>query len=249
MISNLIIYFLYFISFILNSNFKKILSLCLIIISVSFVNYFEFNKINLDKNNELNNHKSEIINFLKKNEFISKNKKILVTDEDIFVWLVLNEYNNFSYVPKHFWTVRSNETLQDDFIKLMKFFGLKSSDYEKILSNKKKDFRMQNSIALSFLGRKYIANSLYTFEESEDFEDLNFIKKIKPTISHSFAIPNYEKKKLVYRYHQTNSKIEPNILIIQKNNKLFNSEKLYLKNYCILKENYNYILLEKKNKC
>ena len=168
-----------------------------------------------------------------------ENKKILVTDLKISAWLLMNDYKNFSYISTNVWTTRSNKNLQDDFIKVIKFFRYNIDDYNSILQNRIYGQRMYNHIAISFLGRKYLANKLSTFNESDDFKDIKFIKNIKPSISHSFAIPKFE---LYLVNTDVDTKLNPEILILDKNDDFFDITKVNLSNYCLFDENDNFAI-------
>ena len=43
--------------------------------------------------------------------------------------------------------------------------------FKNYIKNQKTDFRMMNRNAYNFLGRKYIANKLKTFENTNDYEE------------------------------------------------------------------------------
>jgi hypothetical protein len=243
---NVIVFFFYFANFILNQNIKKIVCTIYIISTVLFMNLYLINYNLTNFTSDKRAQRSDIINMLKLDNF--KDKKILVTDEKVFIWLAMNDYDNFSYVPFAMFTVRSSERIKQDFINVLKFFNLKSSDYEKILQSKIVGYRMENFVIKSFLGRKYIANSLTTFEDSRDFDDIKFIEQLKPSISHSFAIPNYEIKRLVNEFTSFKSEINPEIMILEKKHSFLNINALNTDNYCIIKENSSFIIY-KKNSC
>ena len=54
--------------------------------------------------------------------FLLINKNFLVFDHHMFIWLSINKFNNFEYIPESMWTVRSNDMLESDIIKVFKFF-------------------------------------------------------------------------------------------------------------------------------
>ena len=107
---------------------------------------------------------------------------------------------------------------------------------------------MYNNNAMSFLGRKYLANKLYTFEDSKDFDDYDFIKQIKPNIGHSFAIPNYEINRLISKFKNTNLEISPDFLILNTDkNFIFNYNNLVNNDYCKIFKSSRFIVLSKIN--
>ena len=212
------------------------------IIFYSFLNINNLSKINL----ELKDNRNKIINYIKNNKKSFNEKTILIFDHHLFIWLSINNYHNFNYVPDNMWTVRSNDTLEKDIINVFKFFNLNEKDFGNYILNQKSSFRMQNKNAMSFLGRKYLANKLYTFEGSKDFDDFDFINQIKPSIGHSFAIPNYEINRLTNKFKNTNLEISPDLLILNTdNNFIFNYNNLLNKKYCQIFNTRRFVILSK----
>jgi len=237
---NIIIFSLYLINLFINKKILNILSVFFIFISLFSINYYLISEDVLKSNFD---YRTDINKTINKIENIKlENKKILVTDFKISAWLLMNDYKDFSYIPRNMWTTRSNKNLQDDFIKVIKFFRYDIDDYNSILQNRIYGQRMYNHIAISFLGRKYLANKLSTFNESDDFKDIKFIKNIKPSISHSFAIPKFEIINLVNNFDKVDTKLNPEILILDKNDDFFDITKVNLSNYCLFDENDSFAI-------
>ena len=236
---NIIFFLLYTFGKILNVSTKKKLQYIYIILSILVVNYKLISNNLIIDNSRID--ESEIVNFINLNKKSIINKRLLVPDYNIFAWLSINKFNNFVYVPIEMWTVRSNNRLENDTIKVFKFFDLETNDFHNYIKNNKEDFRMMNPNAYNFLGRKYIANQLKTFEGSNDYDNYEFIKKIKPTISHSFAIPRYEINRLLKKFKIVNELIYPDYVLIKKSG-IFQLKDFKKKNYCIMKENVTFIL-------
>jgi len=241
---NFIFFLLYIFGLILNVNTKKKLQFIYIILSVLVVNYKLISNNLVIDNSRID--ESEIVSFINSNKKNLINKKFLVPDYTIFAWLSINKFNNFEYVPIEMWTVRSNDRLENDTIKVFKFFDLDINDFGNYIKNKKTSFRMMNRNALGFLGRKYVANQLITFEDSNDYENYEFIKTIKPTISHSHAIPRYEIDRLLEKFKKVNKIIRPDYVLIKKSG-IFKIKNFEEKNYCILKDNATFILYSLNN--
>jgi hypothetical protein len=241
---NFIFFLLYIFGKIINDNIKKKLQYIYIFLSILVVNYkLISNNLIIDTSRI---DQSEIINFINLNKKSIINKKLLVPDYNIFAWLSINRFDNFDYVPIEMWTVRSNNRLENDTINVFKFFDLDINDFYNHIKNKKDDFRMMNSNAYNFLGRKYVANQLKTFEDSKDYENYEFIQTIKPTISHSFAIPRYEINRLLEKFKTVNELIRPDYVLVKRSG-IFKIKDYKKKNYCILKDNATFILYSLDN--
>ena len=106
---------------------------------------------------------------------------------------------------------------------------------------------MYNRNVLKILGRKYTANKLHTFNDSIDFDEIDFIKNIKPTISHSVAIPNFEMERLLKKFDFQKNKILPKFIIFDLlEDTLFLNNDNLLNNYCNIFSNDNYKILSLK---
>ena len=242
---NILIFFLYFLNSLFINKIKNVLSFFFIFITIISINYYLINEDVLKSDFDYRNNMNEVIKTMKNNKF--KNKDILVADTKISVWLLMNDYKNLSYIPVNMWTVRSNEQLQKDFIKVIKFFNFKIDDYKDILQNKIYGQRMYNDVAINFLGRKYLANKLKTYNDSDDFKEIEFINNIKPSISHSFAIPRFEIDNLVDNFKKFDDKLNSEIMILSKDNNLFDLRKANLSSFCIIFENSKFMIYSKKN--
>jgi hypothetical protein len=191
-----------------------------------------------------------LIKFIKKLDKDLANKEILVLDSKTFIWFVLNDFKNFTYVPENMWTVRSNNQLERDIISVFHFFNLSSQDFKTYIANKKKNFRMLNNNAMRIFGRKYLANKLYTYQNSDDFDEINFIKKIKPTIGHSFAIPKFEINRLLNKFKSHHEMIKPEIIIFNNSSdSLFQKSDHLLNDYCNIFSNRDFNVLLLKTLC
>ena len=243
-LSNLIFFLLYIFGLILNVSTKKKLQYIYIILSVLVVNYKLISNNLVIDNSRID--ESEIVGFFNSNKVNMINKKFLVPDQNIFAWLSINKFNNFEYVPIEMWTVRSNNRLENDIIKVFKFFDLNINDFDDYIKNRNDGFRMMNRNAYNFLGRKYVAGQLKTFEDSNDFEDYEFIKTIKPIMAHTFAIPRYEINRLLKKFDKIDEVIKPDYILV-KRSEIFQIKNFEKRNYCILKDNETFILYSLNN--
>ena len=225
-------------------NFSIYLLIFFTIIFFNLQNFLKYQKYDFKKRNDHN----ELIKFIsdKKNNF--SDKEILTLDKKTFIWLTLNGHEYFTFVPECIWTVRSIDQLEKDLISVFHFFSLDSETFNSYIKNKKESFRMLNNNVLKTLGRRYTANKLYTFNNSVDFNQIDFIKTIKPTISHSVAIPNFELNRLLNKFNIQKNKIFPKFVILSSNDDIVFKDNDYLfNNYCNVFLNDNYQILSLKS--
>ena len=73
-------------------------------------------------------------------------------------------------------------------------------DFEKIISNKKRSWRYDNQYVKYFSWYRYQANSLITFNRSNDFtlDELEHIKNSRPTLTQQIMIPRNEIKRFIF---------------------------------------------------
>jgi hypothetical protein len=244
---NVFFFTIFFLSKNIRERLKKKIINLFIFCSILMINLNLI--LNQLHNNDIRDDRSNMINFLINKNYKDQisNKKFLVQDERIFLWMVMNGYNNFDYIPQEMWTVRSNDRLEKDMIRIFKFFNLDVDDFNDYIKNDKKDFRMMNRNAYKFLGRKYYANKLKTFEDTDDYENYDFIRSIRPSISHSFAIPRFELNRLLKKFQDEKGVITPDYVLVDKYRSLF-FKNFNNNNYCIINEN-DYFILFKLESC
>ena len=165
-------------------------------------------------------------NFLKK-----KKLEILTFDKNIFSWLIFNKFKNFTISPSSFWVSKKNIQIESELINVFKFFDLSNEDFLNFLANTKSGYRFKNSNVEDFFDRKYLANSLKTYENSNDFspELNNHIKRTSLLITHQLIIPNFEFDRFSKSYDKTDNKINPEIIILNKH-----KNNIFLKNIKML---------------
>ena len=104
---------------------------------------------------------------------------------------------------------------------------------------------------------RYQANSLVTFNKSEDFkfEELEHIKKSRPTLTQQIIIPRKEIKRLVNLYENYSLEsnfVRPDMIVLNKNSKISVSSNINSKNYCKI-EKFKllkvYVLITNKQIC
>ena len=241
----------------LTVNQNKILSIFLVPVMLL---YYALNTASMykfdDKNVYIQRYKlNETVNFISNNKsFIKKNIEILNFNHDLTIWFMLNDYNNFSFIPISFWTPKTDKMLEEELISSIKFLGLDKEFFYNLIKNKRKSWRFKNNFSYNYFGRKYMANSLIVFnKDKSDYEpeEKNFIKSNNLLITHQIIIPKSEMNRLLNKFDSFNAKINPDFFIIDKNG-LFNAGKFKNKNFCIIFDNKQFVIFSNKklnNKC
>ena len=220
------------------------------------------------KNYQEKIHDEKYINY--RNDFsniteqISEIKKynpeieILTFDRVLQIWLIMNDFKfirplSGQVVPK------KHEMIENDIIKSLKFLKLNEIDFMNFLKLKKNGSRYYNPNTQNYFWHRYTANSLQTFNDSNDFND-DILKDIKNTsiIHHQqLGIPNFEFNRLLtkFRNYKSNGNYSPDIIILKidyekKSDISFNQVKIP-KTYCVKSKLNNMILIIKNihNEC
>ena len=236
-------------------NLKPLLTNTLIFffISIYYLNFY------FEKNQSFNNqaYKDRRIEFQKITENINnskniftKNRSLLTFDNELMIWTILNEieYLNLSNA---FLTPKTNSMIENDLIKNFKILNLDEKDFIDFLKNKKSKWRYLNENVRSFMGLRYMANSLNTFKGSKNFEPKikQFILSSSPMYSQQSAIPNEEFNRLQKKfieYEVINFK-EPEFIVLEKLKPITKNIVIKNQNYCKLYDGNIYILYLRKN--
>jgi len=189
---------------------------------------------------------TEKINLVKKN----KNLSVLTFDNYFMIWLIFEEINHI-YLVNHTWAPRTDAMLENDLINAFKILGLNNKDFLKFLENKKDNWRYYNADVAKFFQMKYQANSLNTFNNSNNFEDKlkKFIQKSSPLLTQQIAIPKEEFDRLDKKFRKIGvyNGEKPDLIILDKNNFILSNSRLDPKIYCKYEEYKSNILYIKKN--
>ena len=161
---------------------------------------------------------NEITKFINKNElFEKKNIEILNLNYELSIWLLLNDFNNFSIIPVSFWTPKTDYTIENELISSIKFLGLDKKNFNDLIENKMKSWRFKNEFVFNYFGRKYLANSLVSFNNNNsDYTqtEKNFMLSNNLLISHQVIIPKSEIDRLLKKFEKDSIIINPDIVII-----------------------------------
>ena len=231
-------------------KFNYFLSTLIILFSVSF---FTLENLKRTKIDQKRNEKNQIIDLIKENKQINfEETSILTFDNEIMIWAILNNINYLKIIDGTF-TIKSNILVEKDLIETFKFLKLDNKHFENFISNKKIGYRYINPEMRQLFWQKYQANSLFTFMNSNDFENqaLKFIQNSSPFYAHQFAIPEFELKRLSNKFVtiKTNNNFKPDIVMMDKSKKILNEYFLDLNKYCRVLNGDLYTLYFKKELC
>ena len=219
-------------SFFTNKVYISFLFLFLLI--YNFYSFLDFNK----KTNYSYRHETkELFEFLSKKDFDIKNLSLLTFDTKIMTWAMLNNFNDINILDGTF-SPRSHKLTDMSLVESFKFLNLKDLDFENFIKNKKRGYRYLNTDARMIYWMKYQANSSVTFERSHDFNEiiLKHILKTSPYYSHQFAIPNFEKKRLLNIFSNYNSRNfrSPDLIILDKKHFVSKNSNINPDKYCLI---------------
>lgn len=216
--------------------------------------YFNFNNILdhkiTDKDRLKRYELKEATNFISQNKlFNKKDLEIFNLNYRLSVWLLANDFSNFSLIPVSFWTPKTDLMLENELISSMKFLRLSKNDFHDLIKNKKSSWRFKNNFVFNFFGRKYLANSLISFNNNKlDYNKIEkkFIESNNLLVSHQVIIPKTEINRLLNKFDKFKKKATPNIVIIDKNSEYipntFSDE-----NFCLIFSNNSFIIYSHKN--
>ena len=238
------------------NNFSKQIVIVLTFIVIIYFN-FSLNKNHIFKEYQSENRDNqiELTNFIKDEKFFKEKKlEILTFDKNIFSWLLFYKFENFTITPVSFWVSKKNIQIERELINIFKFFDLSNEDFINFLANTKSGYRFKNSNVEDFFDRKYLANSLKTYKNSNDFssEINNYIKNTSLLITHQLIIPNFEFDRFSKNHDKIHNKIKPEIIILhKKKNNFFLKNDNIKNNYCLAFENdyFQMFYFEPKIKC
>lgn len=235
----------------------KIIKLLIPIFFILFYNYQSF--LHTKENNNryffLRSDFNEItFEIQKKNIKLSKETSIMSFNDMIHAWWILSNYKYLAIVNSIYNSRKTNE-IENRIIYAFKFLKLNVDDFLHFFKNKKTGYRYLNKNVAEHLGyMKYQANSLVTFNNSQNFEEeiKNTILNTSPLYTQQLAIPKEEFERLrkkflgmnTFNYH------EPDLIIFRKDKNIDTIKKIIIdsKKFCKLINNTTYIVYIKNEK-
>ncbi len=224
---------------------KKIINVFIFLLI--FLNFYKsVNSIYIDESiKKIRLDKNEIIQQIKK---IDKGCSILTFDNPIMSFLIMSNFRNIPFLNGTF-SDRDDEILENNLINSLKLLNIDQEQFKIFMMSSWDGWRLKNSNMQQLFWQKYQANSFYTYQNSNDFNQniLEIIEKTSPSNIHQIAIPNFEMDRLINKYNNY-SEIENNsFIIIDKNNKFWRDENISNLEYEIHFNNENFIIYKKKD--
>ena len=205
-------------------------------------------------NNDYYEYRNEFKIFTSKIKKLKNYEKtsILTFNTDFMIWSILNDIEHLDLINGLF-TSKKDYMIEEDIFSAFKILGLDEKNFEKFLKNNndKSSWRYLNNNITTFFFYKYQANSLITFDKSNDFdiEEIEFIKKSSPLLHQQSIIPIFEKQRLMHGFKNFDKKIKnPDILILNKNENFYNPKKLNLDKFCLSIDGKKFMLFLNKYK-
>ena len=225
---------------------KKIIIILSIFLIIFNYNFFNNTHIYVEKpKNYPRENLNKLIKFINNDKILSdKQNEILTLNYSTFLWLVLNDYNNFYIVPNSFWTSKKTDLIENELILVFKFFNLSDDDFVDFFKNVKTGYRYNNINTKKYFDRLYLANKLKTYTEISNFSEeyVEFIKMTSPLYSHQSIIPNNEFLRFKNKFNKLNKEINSKIVILDNSNTIINKHFLNPNNYCLRYKNKKYLI-------
>ena len=176
-------------------------------------------------------------NYLNKNNNYKNLDSILTFNTKIQAWWLLLGKKKLSTIESIATPLKTAD-LELNFIDNLKFLNISEKNFNNLISNKKAGWRYDNKYIKYFSFYKYQANSLITYNKSENFKDevLIFIKNSSPLFTQQIAVPKEEIKRLNNLFNDTHGLFfkKPDIIITEKNTLITKYSSVNLNNYCKL---------------
>ena len=209
------------------------LFLCTIILMIFFnLNYlskFKAKDINFRDDMKILN------NFFKSNK--SNLNTLMTFNPKLQTWWLFNGKNKLTTVDSSLVALTNNQ-LELNFVKNLKYLKISDNIFNLILKNSKQGWRYYNENLKYLSWYKYQANSMITFNASNNFDKniLNDIKQTPPTRSQQIAIPKDEQIRLsnLYKNDYESFNDEVDIIILNKNSIIGSNASIDKNKFCKL---------------
>tara|TARA_B100001142_G_scaffold321067_1_gene367166 strand:- start:95 stop:1555 length:1461 start_codon:yes stop_codon:yes gene_type:complete len=239
----LVIYLCLYLNFLTRKiliNFPKFYNSTLLLLSIFLIVIFQY--INYEKilNNENNLLRDD---FIKLQKLVNQNSKelnnLLSFSVRSQVFWMLKDKKEFSSIESSISSLNFQQ-LEENFIKNLKFLNIDFENFSEIISNKKSSWRYNNEYIKYISWYKYQANSLVTFDNSEDFtkKEKEYIQTSSPTKTQQIILPRFEIRRLNNLFKDLNIdnySEKPDIIILKKRSLISRYSNINNEIYCEIK--------------
>tara|TARA_B100000900_G_scaffold408670_1_gene423319 strand:+ start:975 stop:2810 length:1836 start_codon:yes stop_codon:yes gene_type:complete len=252
-ISYFVIIFFIFINHLIKKNLNKNLTnffVILLLINYSFIEIQKYQKLYKDSNYKNLRNEFSIINTKIKSSFDMTKSSLLSFETKLIIWSIMNDIRYLDFVDG-FSTPKKDFMIEEDIYSAFKKLGLEKENFEIFIENRKSKWRYMNSGITKYVARKYQANSLVTYKDTEDFEkhELEHIRKSSPVLHQQSIIPKFELNRLRKGFENyENKKSASDIIVLNKKDKFIFSINLSEKQYCKVFDGKIFIMFFNKEK-
>ena len=175
---------------------------------------------------------------------------LLSFETKLIIWSIMNDIKYLDFVDG-FSTPKKDFMIEEDIYSAFKKLGLEKENFEIFIENRKSNWRYMNSGITKYVARKYQANSLVTYKDTEDFEkhELKHIRKSSPVLHQQSIIPKFELNRLRKGFENYENKVSTSdIIVLNKKDKFIFSINLSEKQYCKVFDGKIFIMFFNKEK-
>ena len=231
----------------INKKFKDLFFILITPILFSYYLMYDFNKnkdYSLEKKMDIERKEFQlVISEINKN-FRIKESSILTFDTNLMIWSILNEFKYINLLNGLF-TSKKDYMLENDLISSFKVLNQDEKNFYEFIRNKKENWRYMNHDFAKIFFYKYQANSLITYNDSKKFtsEESLDIKNSSPLLHQQSILPLDELNRLLKRYQNYNLLNNPDIIVLDKDDKFLDFKKVDYINHCVKFNGEKFILL------
>jgi len=231
-----------------NNFYYLLISLALIIIYN--LNYYSTFKEK--KNNFLRKDITKLEKFYQENK--SNLNNLMSFEPQLQVWWLFHGEKKLTSIDSTMVSLNHSQ-IEKNFLENLKYLKINQDTFKFILENKKQGWRYENKIVKYFSMYKYLANSLFTFKNSQNFKKVehDFIKRTPPTRSQQIVLPKEEQLRLLNLYKEIDgTSLSVIDIIILKKDSIIGSNAIIDNNkFCKLNNTkiFNIYINSNKMKC
>lgn len=174
---------------------------------------------------------------------------LLTFETDLIIWSLMKDIKYLTVIHALF-TPKKDEMIEEDIFSAFKILNLNEKNFQLFIENRKSTWRYINEHISKFVYYKYQANSLVTFQNSEDFskKENNHIKKTHLLLHQQSIIPKFELDRYMKKFEKYQGKINyPDVIILNKKDNFYDHSKINIKKFCKIIDGNYFVLYFKKN--